>query len=65
LSALGNAPAHELFDRVTVQRRFRGDLYALDDDRLDNAPPTRRYEDYEVLVRREGLPEGIEIVNVV
>jgi CRISPR-associated protein Csd2 len=63
-SALGSAPAHELFDRVTVQRRFRGDFYALDDDKLDNAPPARRYEDYEVSVRRNGLPEGIEIVNV-
>jgi CRISPR-associated protein Csd2 len=63
-STLGNAPAHELFDRVTVQRKFRGDLYMLGDDRLDNAPPARRYEDYEISVRREGLPEGIEIVNV-
>jgi CRISPR-associated protein Csd2 len=63
-SALGNAPAHELFDRVTVQRKFRGDLYALDDDRLDNAPPARRYEDYEISVRRDGLPDGIEILNV-
>jgi CRISPR-associated protein Csd2 len=63
-SALGNAPAHELFDRVTVQRRFRGDLHVLDDDKLDNAPPARRYPDYEVSVRRDGLPEGIEIINV-
>jgi CRISPR-associated protein Csd2 len=63
-SALGNGPAHMLFDRITVQRRFRGDLYALGDERLDNAPPARRYEDYEVSVQRDELPEGIEIVNV-
>lgn len=63
-SGLGNASAHALFDRVVVQRKFRGDLYALGDDRLDNAPPARRYEDYEVSVVRDGLPEGIEIVNV-
>jgi CRISPR-associated protein Csd2 len=63
-SALGNAPAHELFDRVNVQRRVHDDLYELDDIRLDNAPPARRYEDYEVSVQRDGLPEGIEIVNV-
>jgi CRISPR-associated protein Csd2 len=63
-SALGNAPAHQLFDRVTVQRKFRGDLYGLDDDRLDNAPPARRYEDYEVSVRRDGLPEEVEIINI-
>jgi CRISPR-associated protein Csd2 len=63
-SALGNAPAHALFDRVIVQRRFRGDLYPLADERLDNAPPARRYEDYEVSVQRDGLPDGIEIINV-
>jgi CRISPR-associated protein Csd2 len=63
-SALGNAPAQQLFDRVSVHRRFRGDLYALDDERLDNAPPARRYEDYEVSVRRHDLPEGIEIVSI-
>jgi CRISPR-associated protein Csd2 len=63
-SALGNAPTHALFDRVTVQRKFRNDLYELGDDRLDNAPRARRYEDYEVSVRCDGLPEGIEIVDV-
>jgi CRISPR-associated protein Csd2 len=63
-SVLGNAPAHELFDRVRVQRKFRGDLYALGDDKLDNAPPARRYEDYDVSVHRDGLPEGVEIVDV-
>ena len=58
-SALGNAQAHVLFDRVTVQRRFQGDLYALGDDRLDNAPPARRYEDYEVSVKRDCVaPSG-------
>lgn len=64
LSALGNAPAHELFDRVIVQRKIRGDLYALDDERLDNAPPARRYEDYEISVRRDDLPDSVEIVNI-
>jgi CRISPR-associated protein Csd2 len=63
-SALGNAPAHELFDRVTVQRRFRSDLYGLGDDRLDNAPPARCYGDYEVSVRRDGLSDGVEIIDI-
>jgi CRISPR-associated protein Csd2 len=63
-SALGNAPAHQLFDRVTIQRKFRGDLYTLDDERLDNAPPARRFEDYEISVRRDSLPEGVEIVDL-
>jgi hypothetical protein len=30
---------------------------------LDNAPPARRYEDYEVAVR-DGLPDGIDLINV-
>lgn len=62
-SALGNAAAHELFDRVKVQRIFRGDLYALGDERLDNVPPARRYEDYEIIIDRDGLPDGIEIIE--
>ena len=57
------APAYELFDRVTIQRRFRGDLYAVGDYKLDNAPPARRYEDYIVAVR-DGLPDGIDLINV-
>jgi CRISPR-associated protein Csd2 len=63
-SALGNAPAHQLFDRVTVQRKFRGDLHALGDDRLDNAPPARRYEDYEISIQRDGAPDGVEIIDI-
>ncbi|HTO67450.1 MAG TPA: type I-C CRISPR-associated protein Cas7/Csd2 [Bradyrhizobium sp.] len=63
-SALGNAPAHQLFDRVTVRRKSHGELYALDDNRLENAPPPRRYEDYEISVQRDELPEGVEIVNI-
>ena len=63
-SALGNAPAHVLFDRVVVQRRFRGDLYALDDERLDNAPPARRFEDYEIMINRDDLPQGVEIIDL-
>jgi len=63
-SALGNAPAHQLFERVVVKRKFRDELYPPGDERLDNAPPARRYEDYDVSVRRDGLPAGIDIVDV-
>jgi CRISPR-associated protein Csd2 len=64
-SALGNAAAHDLFDRVTVQRKFGDDLYALDSDRLDNLPPARRFADYSVNVDRDGLPEGVEVLELV
>lgn len=64
-SALGNAAAHDLFDRVTVQRRFGDDLYDLDSDRLDNLPPARRFTDYAVSIDRAGLPEGIALLELV
>ena len=47
-SALGNAPAHKLFDLVTVSR-----------SNLD-APP-RSYKDYQISVGAEHLPSGVSI----
>lgn len=64
-SALGNAPAHSLFDRVVAKRRIGEDLYDIGSDRLDNKPPARRFADYEILVDRAGLPEGIEMLDIV
>ena len=63
-SALGNAPAARLFERVTVKRRRGGDLYDLDDDRLSNYPPARKFDDYEVIVNAEGLPAEVEVLEV-
>lgn len=63
-NALGNAPAHALFERVSVRRRSGSDVYGLDDPRLDNAPPARRFSDYEVTIDRDGLPDGVEIVEI-
>jgi CRISPR-associated protein Csd2 len=48
-SALGNASAHTLFSRVTVERV------------TDN--PARNAEDYRILVDRDKLPEGITIIE--
>ena len=64
-SPLGNASAHDLFSRVVVRRRVDGELYDIGGARLDNLPPARRYADYDVQVEQKGLPEGIEIVEVV
>jgi len=50
-SALGNAPAHKLFDAVTVERA---------DDQ--NKPP-RSFSDYEVKVSREAIPNGVEVME--
>ena len=59
--ALGNAPAHELFVRVVVERVCNGDAYPLGDKRLDNLPPARRFSDYRVTIDRAIIPEGVTI----
>jgi CRISPR-associated protein Csd2 len=64
-TTLGNAAAHDLFDRVTVQRKFDDDLYELGSNRMDNLPPARRFADYAVNIDREGLPEGIDVLELV
>ena len=61
-SALGNAPAHQLFDRVKIMRAIDGEARAID-SRLDNYPPARAFSDYVVRVDRENLPAGVEIVE--
>lgn len=61
-SALGNAPAHKLFDLVHVGRNADGELREPGDARLDNVPPARRYSDYLVQIDRR-LPEGVEIIE--
>lgn len=48
-SPLGNAPAHKLFDRVTVTRR-------------DLTKPARTFSDYTVEIDRDGL-EGVEVIE--
>lgn len=62
-SALGNAPAHMLFDRVKVGRNVDGTFRDIDDQGLDNMPPARKFADYKVAVDRDGLPAGVEIIE--
>ncbi len=62
-NALGNAPSHTLFDRITVGRNIDGVFRAVDDPGIDNAPPARKFSDYLVQIDREGLPNGVEIVE--
>ncbi len=49
---MGNAPAHSLFERVAVIRNGDGDS------------PARSFADYSVRIDRDGLPDGVEIVEV-
>lgn len=51
-SALGNAPARELMRRVTVTRKEGVEL-------------ARNFEDYEVIIDRTNLPEGVKIIEMI
>lgn len=62
-NALGNAPAHTLFDRVKVGRNVDGDYREVDDRGLGNLPPARKFSDYMVEIDRDGLPDGVEIIE--
>lgn len=50
-SALGNAPAHKLFELVKVERATEG--------------PARSFEDYKVLVDDASLPAGVKLLRKV
>ena len=47
-SPLGNAPAHSLFDRITISRK-------------PEIAVSRSYSDYIVNINTEGLPETVEL----
>lgn len=49
-NAMGNAPAHLLFDSVTVERIGGG-----------NGEPSRHFDDYRVVVDHAAIPEGINV----
>lgn len=49
-SALGNAPAHKLFERVAITRN-------------DPSKPPRDFSAYTLTIDRRGLPEGVEIIE--
>jgi CRISPR-associated protein Csd2 len=47
-SALGNAPAHKLFDRVQIKRK-------------DESKPARSIHDYEITIDTRDIPDGITV----
>ena len=51
-SKLGNAPAHQLFDRVDVARK-------------DGVESARSYSDYVITVNHDNCPEGVTILEKV
>lgn len=64
-SALGNAHAHRLFERVAIGRKGAdGSLLAEDDPRRDNLPAARKFSDYVVSIDRSDLETGVEILEL-
>jgi CRISPR-associated protein Csd2 len=61
---MGNAPAHSLFDRVTVERVYNGEALPVGDQRSHNYPPARAFSDYAVTVDSANLPAGVEILDL-
>ncbi|MCO8145196.1 type I-C CRISPR-associated protein Cas7/Csd2 [Rhodovulum tesquicola] len=62
-SALGNAQAHKLFDRVSVHRAHSGETLPIGDERSHNWPVARAFSDYAIRLDDTNLPEGISIVE--
>ena len=62
-SALGNAHAHALFDRVKTWRVHQGVRHEIGAEATDNWPVARAFSDYAITIDREGLPDGVEVVE--
>ena len=62
-SALGNAQAHKLFERVSVKRCHDGECLDLSDKRIHNWPPARAFTNYRIDVDDTDLPAGIKIIG--
>ncbi|TXL69251.1 type I-C CRISPR-associated protein Cas7/Csd2 [Vineibacter terrae] len=62
-SALGNAQAQSLFDRVKTFRVYQGSRHEIGSPATGNWPVARKWEDYEVTIDRDGLPETVEIIE--
>jgi len=50
-SKLGNAPAHQLFDRITVDR--------------SSSSPARHFNDFNIKVQDTNLPNGVELEQMI
>jgi CRISPR-associated protein Csd2 len=62
-SALGNAPAHELFERVKTWRVYKGSRHEIGDEATDNWPSARAFSNYAITVNTNALPQGVEVIE--
>jgi CRISPR-associated protein Csd2 len=51
-TALGNAPAHQLFDAIKIEKK-------------DKSKPARSFGDYSVSIDLTSIPEGIEVIEMI
>lgn len=50
-SLLGNAPAHRLFERISVQKK-------------ESVESPRRFSEYEISIDKKDFPEGVELIQM-
>ena len=62
-SPLGNAPAHRLFERVSVRRVVDEETVDLRSPEARELAPARAYADYAVRVDSGALPSGVDVVD--
>ena len=62
-SALGNAQAHKLFERVSVKRCNDGECLPVGDKRTHNWPPARAFGDYRIDIDTDDMPSGVTIIE--
>lgn len=51
-TALGNAPAHQLFDAIKIEKK-------------DKSKPARSFDDYSVSIDKASIPQGVEVIEMV
>lgn len=62
--ALGNAPAHTLFDRVRTLRAHQGARQEIGAAAIDDWPPARSFADYEITLDGAPVHETVTTVDV-
>ena len=62
-NALGNAPAHKLFDAIKIGRNIDGEYREIGDAAIDNRAPARKFEEYIVKIEKDKIPEGVELIE--
>ncbi len=51
-TALGNAPTHQLFDTIRIERK-------------DPIKPARTFNDYNITIDKTSIPQGVEVIEMV